>query len=64
MTEDKTFLAPTFRPKHFKFNENATLKEVIEMMNLIGMTANDRDMYNKLKEFKWLTFEEVEDDRG
>ena len=63
MTEDSLF-APTFIPKHFKFNENATLKEVIEILNLIGMTANDQDMYNKLKEFKGLTFEEVEDDRG
>ena len=47
-----------FEPKRLKFNENATINDVINVLNGIDILVHDESIYEKLKQLKGVTFEE------
>jgi len=42
--------------EEFKLNEDATLQEVIAVMNELKMFVNDSEVYEKFKKLKGITF--------
>lgn len=47
-----------FESKRLKFNENATINDVINVLNGVEIFVNEESVYKKLKQLKGITFEE------
>lgn len=45
-----------FIPIEFKFNENASLADMIKVFNTMSLIVNDKETYDKLMNIKGITF--------